>query len=89
MINYDKYQEEKFKKWEDACKCCGACCGTVDGDPCLHLIKQNNGKHFCEIYNARLGMRKTRSGKIFRCVEIRDIINKHWPGSNNCVYKII
>ena len=32
---------------------------------------------------------KTRSGKIFRCVEIRDIINKHWPGSNNCVYKII
>ncbi len=88
MENYNLFEEEELKKWEDVCKCCGACCGVVDGDPCLHLVTQKDGKYFCDIYDRRFGIRKTKSGKTFRCVEIRDIINKPWPGRNNCAYKI-
>ena len=79
--------EERFRKWEQSCHCCGACCGAVEGDPCLHLARNPDGKYFCDIYEKRLGTRKTMSGKTFKCVMIRDILDKSWPGDSRCAYK--
>lgn len=59
--------------FEERCKRCGRCCGS-DNDPCMHLKRQPDGTWLCEIYESRLGWRKTVGGNRFRCVPIRDNI---------------
>ncbi|MCA9401017.1 MAG: hypothetical protein KC713_05285 [Candidatus Omnitrophica bacterium] len=85
---YEVWQDIQHQLWEKKCLRCAACCGLFDGDPCLHLKKGENGEgYFCEIYENRFGLRKTVSGKTFRCVPIRDILHLSWPGDHCCGYK--
>lgn len=86
-MNFSSYLKQKEKEYEDLCIRCGACCGAYDGDPCSHLKKDKEGKYFCEIYEKRLGRRKTVSGKVFECVLIREILDSSWPGDSLCIYK--
>jgi len=85
-MEYIEYQLKKEIEFERLCKRCGNCCGAKE-DPCVHLVFDANGKSFCSIYNNRIGLHKTRSGKDFRCVMIRQILNTDWPGSQHCAYK--
>ena len=85
-MKYQIYQIKKEKEFEDICIRCGNCCGAQD-DPCIHLIKQPDGKYYCDIYASRKGLQKTLSGKLFNCVSIRDILHKDWSGNWNCAYK--
>ncbi len=84
---YVKLQEINKEEWESRCRMCGACCGSLEGDPCVHLIAREGGKYFCEVYDHRFGTHKTRSGETLRCVDIRNILTKSWPGSSQCGYK--
>ncbi len=84
---YDLLQSEQEKDWESRCFHCGACCGTKDGDPCEHLHMSKEGTSRCDIYKNRFGLHKTKSGREFRCVPIRDILHKNWPGDHRCAYK--
>ena len=86
-IRYTRLQDQQFKHWEGLCIRCGACCGIVEGDPCVHLSKTEEGVYFCDIYKSRFGMHKTISGKVVQCVPIRKIIHKSWPGDSMCAYK--
>jgi len=70
---YLKRQEKEQKEYEARCKRCGACCGMKDNDPCTNLRKDRTGKYFCDVYENRIGMHKTVSGKEFACVPIRDL----------------
>ncbi len=84
---YKQLQQEQEKRWESLCGRCGACCGAAEGDPCEHLEKLDNGRYSCTIYSNRFGLHKTRGGKPFLCVSIRDILHKSWPGDSCCGYK--
>ena len=84
---YEVLQAKQYHAWEARCGRCGACCGAYDGDPCEHLVKDSVGKYSCNIYDQRFGERRTRSGKTFHCVPIRDILYQHWPGDQCCGYK--
>jgi len=86
-LQYQQLQEKQFRDWEAKCTFCGACCGIVEGDPCEHLRQTGVGKYFCSIYDNRFGLHKTRSGKPFRCVPIRDILHQSWLGDQCCGYK--
>ena len=86
-IRYDELQSRQQRDWEDRCLHCGACCGIKDEDPCEHLQIDNEGKSRCHIYENRFGFHKTKSGKKFRCVPVRDILHKSWPGDDQCAYK--
>lgn len=86
-LSYQEYKIKKEKEYEALCKRCGACCGVSDGDPCRHLLKDEDGVYRCEIYENRRGLRKTISGKEFLCVPIRNIMSKSWAHSWNCPYK--
>lgn len=77
--------EKKRFAFESVCKRCGECCGLVDGDPCVNLKKYKEGAYYCTVYDERLGIQKTVSGKIFNCVYIREII-KHGCLRPNCAY---
>lgn len=70
---YLQKQKEEFKEYDALCRRCGACCGAYDGDPCVHLEKNEGNKYHCNIYDNRIGMQKTLSGKQFACVPIRDL----------------
>jgi uncharacterized cysteine cluster protein YcgN (CxxCxxCC family) len=70
---YLKKQEKEEKEYEARCKRCGACCGMKDNDPCINLRKDGFGKFYCDVYENRIGMHKTVSGKEFACVPIRDL----------------
>ena len=72
--DYIQRQKEEFERWEACCKRCGACCGALDGDPCVNLRKDESGKYYCNIYDNRIGVQKTISGKSFACVPIRDLM---------------
>lgn len=85
-MEYYTYQIQKEKEFEAACRRCGNCCGAQD-DPCMHLVKHLEGDYFCDIYDSRGGVQKTRLGKFFECVSIRDILHKDWLGNWNCAYK--
>ncbi len=87
-IKYKQFQAEKYHEFEAACKRCGACCGVVEGDPCEHLVKLRNGRYFCDTYEDRLGVHRTISGAMVRCVSVREIINKDWPGIWQCAYNL-
>ncbi|MBM3248735.1 MAG: hypothetical protein FJZ10_04910 [Candidatus Omnitrophica bacterium] len=84
---YNTYQENKLKEFEDACLRCGNCCGAADNNPCEHLILDKDGKYFCDIYENRFGLHKAKNGNVFLCVPIRNILFKSWTGSEKCVYK--
>jgi len=86
---YQKLQEQQEHIWEAKCLRCGACCGIVEGDPCEHLEELSSGKYVCSIYENRFGEHKTRSGKPFLCVPIRNILHQSWPGDECCGYKKI
>ena len=85
MDAYTAYQEKKFEAYEALCKRCGGCCGAFDGDPCEHLLS-NNGSYNCDMYDTRHGLRKTKSGKSFMCVPIKDVINRLWYARPGCGY---
>jgi hypothetical protein len=85
-MEYQIYQLKKEQEFENLCKRCGNCCGATD-DPCIHLIPQSGGRYFCDIYESRGGVQKTRSGKFFECVSIRNILHNNWPGNWQCAYK--
>jgi len=87
QIRYQKLQENKERDWEAYCRKCGMCCGVKEGDPCEHLREKEKGIYICDIYDNRFGLHKTKSGKEFRCVPLREILHKTWPGSEQCVYK--
>ena len=77
----------KEERWEALCGRCGACCGVTEGDPCEHLRGSKKGEYLCSIYENRFGEHRTVSGKIFKCVPIRQVIRGSWPGDECCGYK--
>ncbi|MFH1783138.1 MAG: hypothetical protein ABH848_05935 [Candidatus Omnitrophota bacterium] len=85
-LRYKELQDTKNFEWEKKCKQCGACCGSVSGDMCVHLVK-NGEVYGCNIYGNRFGIHKTITGKELVCVPIRDILHKDWPGREKCAYK--
>lgn len=85
--NYHHWQEDQEKKWEALCTQCGACCGSVEGDPCEYLFQNPDGKYFCGIYDNRFGYHQSISGKELQCVPVRNILHESWPGDNHCGYK--
>jgi hypothetical protein len=84
---YISYQENKLKQFESLCVRCGSCCGAADNDPCQHLILDKDGKYFCNTYENRFGLQKSKSGREFLCVPIRQILFQSWSGSWKCAYK--
>lgn len=86
QMDYKIYQIQREQEFEDMCLRCGNCCGAQD-DACIHLIKQSDDKYFCDIYDSRGGTQKTRSGKFFKCVSLRQILYEEWQGSWKCAYK--
>ncbi|MBF0522360.1 MAG: hypothetical protein HQL24_04800 [Candidatus Omnitrophica bacterium] len=85
---YQNLQESQLKEWEASCLRCGACCGTEDGDPCEYLMKlADKDEYYCQIYENRFGLHKTKNGKPFKCVPLRNILHKTWPGDSRCRYK--
>ncbi len=70
---YTQKQIEEHEQYEALCKRCGGCCGAYDGDSCVNLDKDEAGKYYCRIYDHRVGIQKTVSGKVFACVPIRDL----------------
>jgi len=81
---YLRKQGEEEREYEGLCRRCGACCGALDGDPCEELKRDDSGKYFCSVYENRIGMHKTVSGKQFACVPIRDL-RPNLP-FKSCVY---
>ena len=86
--DYICFQKEQERQWEARCSRCGACCGVLDGDPCENLQRGGPGEFFCLIYKERFGLRKTRGGRLFRCVPIREIMHDFWPGREACAYSV-
>lgn len=81
---YRDRQDEAAAAYEARCLRCGACCGA-ENDPCANLIKDAAGRFYCAVYEDRLGVRKTVSGKDFTCVPIRDLLKYSLP-SEQCGY---
>ncbi|HOD12798.1 MAG TPA: hypothetical protein PLO93_03220 [Candidatus Omnitrophota bacterium] len=88
-LRYQDFQEAQAEAWEGRCRSCGMCCGIKDGDPCEELMRQEDGAFLCRVYASRLGLHKTKSGREFLCVPIRDILYKDWPGKETCAYQRI
>ncbi|MDP2654312.1 MAG: hypothetical protein Q8Q08_09800 [Candidatus Omnitrophota bacterium] len=86
-IRYQRLNMRQAEDWEARCTRCGACCGVAEGDPCEHVVAAGDGRYVCGIYENRFGLHRTRSGRLFRCVPIRDILHKSWPGDRECSYK--
>lgn len=82
---YRQYLENQEKEFETRCRRCGACCGAEE-DPCEHLQAVSSSSYTCDIYQQRFGAHRAKSGKELRCVELRDIRNKSWPGGWKCGY---
>ena len=71
--DYLDYMQVKETEHENKCSRCGKCCG-LDNDPCSNLVSAGNGSHICKNYSGRLGSQVTASGKLFNCVEIRELV---------------
>ncbi|MDD5438848.1 MAG: hypothetical protein PHS37_01520 [Candidatus Omnitrophica bacterium] len=71
---------EKLKKgyqdFENLCRRCGSCCGAHDGDPCANLVRDGEDRYLCRVYDRRFGIQKTMSGKVFTCIDIRELIKE-------------
>ena len=46
-------QKEEERRYEALCKRCATCCGAGSSDPCANLKKDDDGKHYCDIYDHR------------------------------------
>lgn len=84
---YQEYQCDKLQEWELLCVRCGSCCGAFDGDPCENLRQSEEKTYYCAIYSSRFGEYVTKSGRKFKCVPIKNILNQSWPGDHKCSYK--
>ena len=84
---YQKYLKKRAEDYENLCKRCGACCGALESDPCSHLMKFNDDRYGCRVYEERFGMHRTVSGKEFQCVPLKKILFESWSGSWRCAYK--
>jgi len=90
MTDDDRYrhlQASRAQAWEHRCRMCGACCGSIEGDPCECLEKKEDGTYACRVYETRFGEHRTLKGRVFNCVPIRTILSKSWPGDARCAYK--
>ncbi len=74
MDSYNAYLKHAEMRFEQQCIRCGRCCGATDGDPCVHLIREQDGRYRCAVYNDRYGLQKTAGGRVFTCVPIRNLI---------------
>lgn len=83
---YLKWKRDTQSHWESLCRRCGACCGLLDNDPCIHLLQEKDGHYFCSIYQNRFGLQQTIGGNTFRCVPIEKILQSSWPGKDRCGY---
>lgn len=83
-INYIDSQRKKFEEYEALCKQCGKCCG-LETDPCVNLKKNGSDRYYCDIYDHRLGRQMTVSGRIFTCVQIREVV-KFGLSNEGCGY---
>lgn len=70
---------------DDKCTRCGVCCGSTDGHPCEHLRRDDKGLYYCDIYERRLGLRKTVDGHHFLCVPLKTLI-ENTGGHAGCAY---
>ncbi len=85
-LKYEICQREQFEKFESICKRCGKCCGSQDGDWCVHLTQNPaTGEYYCKVYENRIGFKKTVNGKGFYCIPIRDIV-EHGCIRPDCAY---
>ncbi len=84
---YESYLKKAQEENESLCKRCGACCGVVENDPCVHLERRPDNTYFCSIYDRRFGTHKTVHGNEFKCVPLRHIVFGFWDGASNCGYK--
>jgi uncharacterized cysteine cluster protein YcgN (CxxCxxCC family) len=83
----EQYFEAKERESETLCARCGSCCGAHDGDPCEHLKTDGRDAYLCDIYDSRLGNRKTVSGREFECVDIKEVLaSGGWPKNPECGY---
>ena len=87
LLRYQLYSEKVVKDYEALCKRCGACCGVFENDPCVKLLKEEDGRYRCSDYANRFGMQKTVLGNEFKCVPLRRIRPGSWFGSWQCGYK--
>lgn len=80
--------EEYLKNidYGDVCQRCGICCGSEDGDPCIHLKKTKDNKYYCEIYKNRLGPQKTVNNNDFYCVPIEEALRSNPELRKKCAY---
>ncbi|MDD5174370.1 MAG: hypothetical protein PHV48_06060 [Candidatus Omnitrophica bacterium] len=81
---YMDSQRRNSEEYEALCKRCGKCCG-LETDPCVNLKKDISGNYYCAVYESRLGRQVTVSGRIFTCVEIREVVRKGLP-NGGCGY---
>lgn len=83
-IAYADSQRRSSAEYESLCKQCGKCCG-LETDPCVNLKKGASGRYYCAVYEFRLGRQVTVSGRIFTCVQIREVVKKGLP-NEGCGY---
>ena len=81
---YAESQRKNSEEYEAICKQCGKCCG-LETDPCANLKKSVSGRYYCAVYESRLGRQITVSGRVFTCVQIREVVRKGLP-NEECGY---
>ena len=81
---YSDNQRRNSEEYEAICKKCGKCCG-LETDPCANLKKSDSGGYYCAVYPSRLGRQVTVSGRVFTCVQIREVVRKGLP-NEECGY---
>ncbi len=84
--DYENYMIQKEQEWEALCRRCGSCCGAFE-DPCENLAWTQEGQSYCIDYDNRFGLHKSKAGKEFQCVPIRNVLDKNWKNDYLCVYK--
>ena len=83
-LAYIESQHKVSGEYEALCRQCGKCCG-LETDPCANLKKDESGRYYCAVYESRLGRQVTVSGRVFTCVEIREVVRKGLP-NEGCGY---
>lgn len=76
----------KESDYEAICQRCGICCGSEDGNPCIHLKKNEDSKYYCETYENRFGLQKTVNGTLFKCVPIEEALKCYPELRKRCAY---
>lgn len=84
---YEAFLEKSAREYEERCLRCGACCGVYEQDPCVKLVREEDGRYRCSDYQNRFGEQKTIRGNTFNCVTLRRILSGSWAGSWRCGYK--